>query len=735
MKKLFKKLALMVVALLTFSVGSNYTVKEVKAATEKMTYTFSNYTAGVQYADNEIHKLDDFLTIKTTDCHFTTQLRIYSSKQYNGYAILESTKPITGISFNMGYKKDSLLVLGSNDGVSYSSISTISTTSTNYLDYTVSESFNYSFIKLDVSGSSQIRIASITVTYDLGDTVDDDTNVSMALDAATKQFKSFYSDNEVISLATEYEEYGSARISYSFVTDSEIKVFNYSNDKLTISPTSSLCNASVKITASLGSVTKTSDNINLYSYIKDSKITIAEAIEIGSLMDSDQYTNDKFFIDVKFESIDSTNDNALKYGNLYVSDNTGSLYVYGLYNEDGSIRFDKMDPQPVVGDDMTLYGVLGRYNSTSQMKNAWMVKYTCNTTDAEFLAMESTDTQLSYDYCYEYNQETAIARESNTVSLSFSSTSSRVSWDSDSQKWSNDGITFINEKSASKDDVIDSSNPVRCYANSKITLTYSVDNSLTNTKIDKVVFNAANASYATALYNSKKELFTVSNTAVTVDYSDSNLSTLNLVVEKLSAQVRLNSIDIFYSYEVGGEETVDVLTSESYSNFKMRFGAKVPSNLYESVEPTAAGVLVIPNSYLVTAEVESIKDVLDVTEDTDIASFVANAKDLDIPFANISCTPNKVESTYEVAADLNILETVTALNVSRLWTELTAVVYFETTDGIILLQETTYSVESMVDKYIQKVNSSELSLTEDLVYSLDMLDKYISAEKAKIAEA
>ena len=32
MKKLFKKLALAVVTLLTFSVGSNYTVKEVKAA-------------------------------------------------------------------------------------------------------------------------------------------------------------------------------------------------------------------------------------------------------------------------------------------------------------------------------------------------------------------------------------------------------------------------------------------------------------------------------------------------------------------------------------------------------------------------------------------------------------------------------------------------------------------------------------------------------------------------------
>jgi hypothetical protein len=40
MKKLFKKLALAVVALLTFSVGSNYTVKEVKAADTKIVFDF-----------------------------------------------------------------------------------------------------------------------------------------------------------------------------------------------------------------------------------------------------------------------------------------------------------------------------------------------------------------------------------------------------------------------------------------------------------------------------------------------------------------------------------------------------------------------------------------------------------------------------------------------------------------------------------------------------------------------
>ena len=75
MKKLFKKLALMVVALLSFSVGSNYTVKEVKAADESVTYTFSNYAAGKQYASNEEHILDENLSVYTTECHFTSELR------------------------------------------------------------------------------------------------------------------------------------------------------------------------------------------------------------------------------------------------------------------------------------------------------------------------------------------------------------------------------------------------------------------------------------------------------------------------------------------------------------------------------------------------------------------------------------------------------------------------------------------------------------------------------------
>ena len=130
-------------------------------------YTFSNYSAGTQYADNEVHKLDDVLTITTTDCHFTTQLRIYSSSTYNGYAIGALTgATIKKLAFNAGYKADTLNVYGSTDGATWTLVSGVSITSTNYGDYSVDfGNTNYTHFKLDVAGSQQVRVASLTLTY------------------------------------------------------------------------------------------------------------------------------------------------------------------------------------------------------------------------------------------------------------------------------------------------------------------------------------------------------------------------------------------------------------------------------------------------------------------------------------------------------------------------------------------------------------------------------------------
>ena len=138
------------------------------AATEKTgEYTFANYTAGTQYAKNEEHKLDDDVTIYTNDCHFTSELRIYSSSTNNGYVVSnELPGKIVSMGFNAGNKVDALVVYGSTDGNTWSQVGEVSVTSTSYKDYTLSfGENNYTYFKLDVKGSNQVRLKKMSVTY------------------------------------------------------------------------------------------------------------------------------------------------------------------------------------------------------------------------------------------------------------------------------------------------------------------------------------------------------------------------------------------------------------------------------------------------------------------------------------------------------------------------------------------------------------------------------------------
>lgn len=102
----------------------------------------------------------------------------------------------------------------------------------------------------------------------------------------------------------------------------------------------------------------------------NSTLTISKANEVASLVGS-SYTPSKYKITGKISSIDNTT-----YGNMYVQDTSGnSLYVYGTYADDGATRYDAIPSmhKPQVGDTITLYGVLGTYNSYPQMKNSWIV--------------------------------------------------------------------------------------------------------------------------------------------------------------------------------------------------------------------------------------------------------------------------------------------------------------------------------------------------------------------------
>lgn len=119
--------------------------------------------------------------------------------------------------------------------------------------------------------------------------------------------------------------------------------------------------------------------------------------------------------------------------------------------------------------------------------------------------------------------------------LDFSTTAQRESQSTTQQVWKVNGVTLTNDKDKSKSDVVDSSNPVKLYASSKVTIEC--------TGMTKIVFVANATKYATALKNSISSLgtVTVSGNEVTLVLS----STQNSISFSCSAQVRLNSMEVY----------------------------------------------------------------------------------------------------------------------------------------------------------------------------------------------
>ncbi len=97
--------------------------------------------------------------------------------------------------------------------------------------------------------------------------------------------------------------------------------------------------------------------------------SIADFNAIAEKLAQDATTPEKYIVKGVITEIKNTT-----YGNLYIQDEAGNqLYIYGIYNADGSARFDAMDPQPKVGDTITVMGVASQYNGP-QMKNGWVTE-------------------------------------------------------------------------------------------------------------------------------------------------------------------------------------------------------------------------------------------------------------------------------------------------------------------------------------------------------------------------
>ena len=128
---------------------------------------FSDYDEGVQYAVDEPHVINESLTLYTTQCHFTTQLRVYDSNEHDGYfysSILLGN--IKSIAFNAGNNAGTVEVYGGVDGQDWALVESFQTKSA-YADYEVNfANVTYNCFKVEVTGGKQVRFQSLVLTLD-----------------------------------------------------------------------------------------------------------------------------------------------------------------------------------------------------------------------------------------------------------------------------------------------------------------------------------------------------------------------------------------------------------------------------------------------------------------------------------------------------------------------------------------------------------------------------------------
>lgn len=131
-----------------------------------------------------------------------------------------------------------------------------------------------------------------------------------------------------------------------------------------------------------------------------------------------------------------------------------------------------------------------------------------------------------------------------TGTISFASADHRESQTTSKQVWKNDGIIFTNNKSASTNNVVSNTNPVRLYANSELVFEAPGN-------ILKIVVNCDTASYANALKNSitSGAEVTVNGMVVTIV---PNEDATTFTVAKLSAQTRFDSLTVTYEAAAAG---------------------------------------------------------------------------------------------------------------------------------------------------------------------------------------
>ncbi len=97
-------------------------------------------------------------------------------------------------------------------------------------------------------------------------------------------------------------------------------------------------------------------------------ITIEQALAIAAV--TSDVTEERYYIHANVATVSNA-----QFGEMTIADDTGSMYVYGTYSEDGSLRFSEIENRPTKGDEVLLYCTLKNFNGSLEINNARLIAY------------------------------------------------------------------------------------------------------------------------------------------------------------------------------------------------------------------------------------------------------------------------------------------------------------------------------------------------------------------------
>ena len=655
MKKLFKKLALMVVALLTFSVGSNYTVKEVKAEGTTITFelgangtaTHADGNSATTYSETvDGYKLSitggTNMYTGARDAKGNSCIKMGTSSKAGSFTVSNVPDDVESVIIHVAaYKAKTATVSCNNakttlqnksDNGTYDKI-TIDTSETKSISFTVTSGYRcmvntIEFNILESSGGEDEIKPSLSITgkeyAQIGETI----SLNVTQENLTETIKWTSSNEDVAS------------VSNGVVTANKMGV--------------------TTISASADGIEKTL-NIKVYP-VEKSILTIAQATEVCKLTDQENSPY-QYSVDGTVVSIDTSYNSQYNNITVTISDGTNSIVAFRMSG----------GTDLVIGSIIKVTGKLVNYLG----KTPEFVECTYENLGIDYtvtIASKSTTASLGFNYSYTEGVGTGIVEQSSI--LKFDDVSKRTEYSEEKQVWKDNGIIVTNDKGESTTKVGNYVNPARFYKNSKISICVQLSEESEKSLMTKIEINSGTGEYSTALESSLNTCnanFSVleNNYIITLDEPTTDFSFV-----ASGGQVRFNSITVTY----GTLGEVKIYENPLFDNISILFGAEVETSLFEEFdEVSSAGVMFAAGDTLDPND----SDNLIVKE---VASLVPNG------------------DVYSIGAEFTVFaegEYVTEETKSRLSQNITAAVYFIVDGETVILETKTVSVKLMIEKYIK----------------------------------